>query len=247
VCEAHAMTRIGWLRSVANVYHAFAEHSFLDEIAVARGIDPKDNLLELLGPPRIVTLEELGVPSLPNYGAPLSEHPIDTGRHRRVLERVAELSRWSTRKSAGRSLGIAVHRSFLTYVAVVVSVVKDAEDRIRVDEAWIVADAGIIVNIERVRSQLEGAVVFGLGHALYGAITMKDGATQQSNFHDFRVIRIASAPRAIHVDVIASDGPSCGIGEPGVPPVAPALANAVFALTGTRVRTLPIAGAMRVA
>ncbi len=247
VCEAHAMTRIGWLRSVANIYHAFAAQSFIDEIAAARGKDPKDNLLEILGPPRIVTIEELGVPKLGNYGAPLAIHPIDTARHRRVVERATELSHWSTRKSDGRSLGLAVHRSFLTYVAVVISVVHDAQGLVRVDEAWIVADAGTIVNIERVRSQLEGAVIFALSHALYGAITMRAGATEQSNFRDYRLMRIGAVPRSIHVDVIESDGPPCGVGEPGVPPVAPALANAVFALTSTRVRVLPIASAVRVA
>ena len=133
----------------------------------------------------------------------------------------------------------SAHRSFLAYVAVVVSVKKVGE-RIVVDEAWICADAGIVVNLERVRSQLEGAVVFGLGHAMYGAITMKDGATEQGNFRAFRMMRIAEAPRRIHVDVVTSDAAPAGVGEPGVPPVAPALANAIFAATGVRLRELPI-------
>jgi isoquinoline 1-oxidoreductase beta subunit len=186
-----------------------------------------------------VSAKELGVDEVPNYGRALEEHPIDVARHRAVLERVAEASRWRARRTEGRSLGLAVHRSFLTYVAVVVSVARTAGDRIRVDEAWICADAGTVVNLERVRAQLEGSVVFGLGQALYGEITMKNGATEQGNFRDYRLLRIAEAPRAIHVDVIRSDGPPGGVGEPGVPPVAPALANALFALTGTRVRDLP--------
>ncbi len=246
VCEAKAMTRIGWLRSVANIYHAFAVQTFIDELAHARGMDPLDNLRDVLGPPRLVSLDELGVASLPNYGQPLSEHPIDVARHRRVLDRAAELSRWSTRREDGRALGIAVHRSFLTYVAVVIAV-KQAAAGLRVDEAWIVADPGTTVNIERVRAQFEGAVVFGLSHALFGEITMKDGATVQSNFRDFRVLRIGQTPRAIHVDVIDGDGPSGGVGEPGVPPVAPALTNAIFALTGTRIRALPVVAALPVA
>jgi isoquinoline 1-oxidoreductase beta subunit len=176
----------------------------------------------------------------------LSEHPIDVARHRRVLERAAELSGWRSRKENGRALGIAVHSSFLTYVAVVI-VVTQVSAGLRADEAWIVADAGTTVNIERVRSQLEGAVVFGLSHALFGEITMKDGATVQSNFRDFRLLRIGQVPRAIRVDVIESDGPSGGVGEPGVPPVAPALTNAVFALTGMRVRTLPVVKTVAVA
>ncbi|RYE91629.1 MAG: xanthine dehydrogenase family protein molybdopterin-binding subunit, partial [Myxococcales bacterium] len=244
--EAKAHTRIGWLRSVANIYHAFAVQSFIDEIAVARGVDHREQLLEIIGPPRIVTPKELGVDKVPNYGHTLDEHPIDTARLRRVVERVTELARWSTRQAEGRHLGLAAHRSFVAYVAVVVSVVKDADGRIRVDEAWIVADAGTIINAERVRAQLEGAVVFGLGLAMYGAITMKGGVTEQGNFDGYRLMRLAEAPRKIHTEVIPSEGPPCGVGEPGVPPVAPALANAVFALTGTRVRDLPLVRSVKV-
>ena len=146
----------------------------------------------------------------------------------------------------GRALGLAAHRSFLAYVAVVVSVVKSPDGRIRVDEAWSVADAGQVVNLERVRTQFEGAVVFGLSVGMYGAITMKKGAVEQGNFHDHRLLRIAEAPRKIHVEIVESHGAPCGVGEPGVPPVTPALANALFALTGQRVRDLPIAGSLRV-
>ncbi len=239
-CEAIAHTRIGWLRSVANIYHAFAIQSFIDELAHAKGVDPLVMQREIIGPARIWKTADLGVAKLPNYGQSLDEHPVDTARHHRVLDRVTDLSKWSDRKQTGRSLGLAVHRSFLTYVAVVVSVVKGKGEKIAVDEAWIVADAGTIVNLERVRSQLEGAVLFGLSHALYGEISMKSGATEQSNFRDFRLMRIAEAPRGVHVEVVKSDGPPGGIGEPGVPPVAPALANALFALTGKRVRDLPM-------
>jgi isoquinoline 1-oxidoreductase beta subunit len=238
-CEAIAHTRIGWLRSVANIYHAFAIQSFVDELAHAKGVDPLVMQREIIGPASIWKTADLGVPTLPNYGQSLDEHPVDSARHHRVLERVTELSKWNDRK-IGRFLGLAVHRSFLTYVAVVISVVKTRSEKIAVDEAWIVADAGIIVNLERVRSQLEGAVLFGLSNALYGEISMKAGATEQSNFRDFRLMRIAQAPRTVHIEVVQSDGPPGGIGEPGVPPVAPALANALFALTGKRVRDLPI-------
>ncbi|AKU99426.1 Isoquinoline 1-oxidoreductase beta subunit [Labilithrix luteola] len=238
--EAHAYVRIGWLRSVANIYHAFAVQSFIDELAFARNLDPRDNLLDILGPPRIVGTKELGVDALPNYGQSLDQHPIDVGRYRRVIERVTEQCRWQHRKSDGRYFGLAVHRSFLTYAAVVVSVIRGPGDRIRVDEVWSVADPGVIVNLERVRSQFEGAVIFALSHAFYGEITMKNGATEQGNFRDYRLMRIGEAPKKIHVDIVQSSALSGGVGEPGVPPVAPAAANAIFALTGTRVRDLPI-------
>ncbi|MCE9672827.1 molybdopterin-dependent oxidoreductase [Myxococcus stipitatus] len=239
-CQALAHVRIGWLRSVYNIFHAFSVGSFMDELAHARGMDPRDNLLDVVGPARHMSLTELGVPKLPNYEAPLEKHPVDVGRLRRVIERVTELSRWSEREKDGRALGLAAHRSFLSYVGVVVSMKKDAAGRARVDEAWVVVDAGLIVNADRVRAQMEGSVIFGMSLALHGAITMKGGATQQSNFRDFRLVRIAEAPRRIHVDIVQSDQAPGGVGEPGVPPVAPAIANALFALTGTRVRDLPI-------
>ncbi|MDC0713492.1 molybdopterin-dependent oxidoreductase [Stigmatella sp. ncwal1] len=240
-CEANAHVRIGWLRSVYNIFHAFSVNSFIDEIAHARGEDTRDVLLEMYGPPRVVnTLEALGVKSLRNYGRSLEEHPIDVGRMRNVIERVTQLSRWDERKKDGRSLGLAAHRSFLSYVAVVASVIRGPGGKPAVDEAWLVIDAGTVINPDRARSQMEGSVIFGMSVAMYGAITMKGGAVQQSNFHDYRLMRIGEAPRKIHVDILPSEGLPGGIGEPGVPPVAPAIANALFALTGTRVRELPL-------
>jgi isoquinoline 1-oxidoreductase beta subunit len=237
---APAHIRIGWLRSVCNIQHAFAVGSFLDELAHARGMDPKDNVLDLLGKDRHVTLEELGQKKAPNYGAPLDTYPIDTARFRHCVERVTELSRWSTRAQERRALGLAVHRSFLAYVAVVASVVRDARGKVQVDEAWIVADVGTVVNADRVHAMMEGAVIFGMSLALHGAITTQNGAVQQTNFRDYRMIRMPEAPRVIHVDLVPSDAPPSGVGEPGLPPVAPAIANAVFALTGVRVRDLPL-------
>ncbi len=245
--DATAHTRIGWLRSVANIYHAFAAQSFVDELAAARGTDPRDTLLEILGPGRKVSTAELGIPKLPNYGQPLEEHPVDVARLRHVIDRVSSLSRWDQRKAEGRVLGLAAHRSFLAYVGVAVSLIKDPHSgRIQVDEAWIVGDHGVVVNRERVRAQLEGAVIFGMSLALYGAITMKRGATEQDNFRGYRLVRMAESPRRIHVEIVASDAPPAGVGEPGVPPVAPAIGNALFALTGTRVRALPFVRAVPV-
>ncbi len=243
-CEAPPHVRIGWLRSVHNIHHAFAMASFVDELAHARAKDPKAQWLELIGEPRHVTEAELGVKKVPNYGATLEQYPIDTARLRGVIERVTSLAGWDRRHAdPARGYGLAAHRSFLSYIAVVAAVVRTPGGKIKIDEAWMVIDAGILVNPERVRSQLEGAFLFGTSIALYSQITARDGAIEQSNFRDYKLARIADAPRAIHVDLVESDEPSGGVGEPGVPPVAPAIVNAVFALTGTRHRELPLAKA----
>jgi isoquinoline 1-oxidoreductase subunit beta len=239
-CDAPAHVRIGWLRSVCNVFHAFAVQSFIDEIAHARRADPRDVRLELLGPARKAEPAELGVPKVPNYGAPLDKHPVDVGRLRHVIERVTELSNWNAARKAGRAVGLAAHSSFLTYVAVVAEVSKDARGKVKVDEVWLVADAGTVINPDRVRAQMEGSVVFGMSIALHGAITMRGGAVEQTNFRDYPVVRIPEVPKRIHVELVKSDAPPGGVGEPGVPPVAPAIANAVVALTKTRVRELPL-------
>jgi isoquinoline 1-oxidoreductase beta subunit len=245
-CEAKAHVRIGWLRSVYNIFHAFSVNSFIDELAHARGEDTRDVLLEVLGPPRTLSLAELGIEKLPNYGGSLEKHPVHAGRLRGVIERVTALSRWSERKKEGRALGLAAHRSFLSYTAVVASVVRAPSGKIAVDEAWIVIDAGTVINPDRVKAQMEGSVIFGMTLALHGAVTLKDGTVQQSNFRDIRLVRIGEAPKKIHVEILPSDGPPGGVGEPGVPPVAPAITNAVFALTGTRVRDLPLARTLQV-
>jgi len=239
-CAAKAYARIGWYRSVYNIFHAFAVGSFIDEIAHERGADPRDVLLEVIGPPRILGLAELGVEKLGNYGETLEKHPVDAGRLRRVVERVTESARWSGRKKDGRGFGLAAHRSFVTYTAVVLAVVPDERNKIRVDEAWICMDPGTVVNKDRVRAQMEGAVVMGISNAMFGGITMKNGATEQSNFHDARIARITEVPRKIHLDLLNTETPACGVGEPGVPPVSPALANAVFSLTGRRIREIPL-------
>jgi isoquinoline 1-oxidoreductase beta subunit len=241
ICDATAHTRIGWLRSVYNIFQAFSIGCFVDELAQAKGSDTREVWLELLGPARKMSLSELGVAQLRNYGQPLDKHPVDSGRLRTVIERVTQASGWDDRARQGRALGLAAHRSFLSYTAVVASVVKDATGKLAVDEVWLSFDAGTVVNLDRVRSQMEGAIVFGMSLALFGGITMKNGAIEQDNFRGGgRILRIGETPRRIHIDIIESDAPPGGVGEPGVPPVAPAIANALFALTGKRLRELPL-------
>jgi isoquinoline 1-oxidoreductase beta subunit len=241
--EAKAHVRIGWMRSVCNIQQAFGVQSFIDELATAAGRDPRDMLLRVLGKPRPITPAELGIDEklLTNYGAPLADHPIDIARFQRVIGKVTEMAGWEGARKGGRALGLAAHNSFLSYIAVVAQVSKGARGEIRVDEAWIAADCGTIINLDRVRSQLEGAFLFGQSLVMHGAITTRAGAIQQQNFRDYPLVRMPAAPRRIHVEVIRSEGPPGGVGEPGVPPVAPAIANAVFALTGARLRVLPLA------
>jgi isoquinoline 1-oxidoreductase beta subunit len=231
--------RIGWLRSVANIYHAFAIGSFADELAHAAGADPKDFLLKLIGAPRKVDLKADGSDD-PNYGASLEDYPVDTGRLRHVVEVVAKEAGWGRSLPTGRGLGIAAHRSFLSYVAVVAEVIVDAQGTAHVEEAHIAFDCGTFVNRDTVVAQAQGAVIFALSGALHGKITAKGGAIEQSNFHDYPLARIADAPRNIHVHLVESEAPPAGVGEPGVPPVAPAVANAIFAATGERRRELPL-------
>jgi len=231
--------RIGWLRSVANIYHAFAIGSFADELAHAAGADPKDYLLKLVGAPRRVDLKAEGSDN-PNYGASLQDYPLDTGRLRHVIELVAKEAGWGRKLPKGRGLGIAAHRSFLTYVAVVAEVSVNAQGTPRVEEVHIAFDCGTFVNRDTVVSQAQGAVVFALSGALLGKITAKGGAIEQSNFHDYPLVRITEAPRNIHVHLVESEAAPAGVGEPGVPPVAPAVANAIFAATGERRRELPL-------
>ncbi|HYX31760.1 MAG TPA: molybdopterin cofactor-binding domain-containing protein [Oligoflexus sp.] len=236
-CEAESHVRTGWLRSVYNIFHAFAVNSFIDEIAHARGQDPRETMLEIFGPARTVPLAELGVEQLQNYGASLEKHPVDAGRLRHVVERVTQNAGWANRKNLkNRALGLAAHRSFLSYVGVVAAVTRNDGGTLRVDEAWLVVDAGTIINTDRVRAQMEGSLINGMSHAFYGGVTHKNGAVEQNNFDGVRLIRMGEEPTKIHIEIVKSSGAPGGIGEPGVPPVAPAIANAIFALTGKRIR-----------
>jgi isoquinoline 1-oxidoreductase beta subunit len=243
-CKAPLHTRVGWFRSVYNIFHAFAVGSFIDEIAHARGTDPRDTWLDVIGPARKLSLADLGVAKLSNYGESLDKHPVDAGRLRNVITRVTDLAGWSKRN--GRTLGLAAHRSFVSYTAVVISVVPDPVRVFRIDDAWISMDAGTIVNKDRVHSQMESAVVMGISNALYGGVTMTGGVTDQSNYRDARVARIRDVPHRIHTDLVESTEPPSGVGEPGVPPVGGALANALFALTGKRLREIPLAKALKI-
>ncbi|HXM21854.1 MAG TPA: molybdopterin cofactor-binding domain-containing protein [Terriglobales bacterium] len=235
---AQAHVRIGWLRSVANIYHAFGVQCFTDELAHRANRDPVEYMLDLIGPPR--TLDFTNV-DYPNYGADYKTYPWETGRLRQVIEMVADKSGWAKKKSGkGHAFGFAAHRSFLTYVATVVEVEVSDDGEIRIPRVDTAVDAGLVVNPEATRAQFEGAVVFGTSIVRSGEITAKNGVIQQSNFNDYPVARMNEVPVKTNVYITESAAAPAGVGEPGVPPFVAAFCNAIFAATGKRVRELPL-------
>ena len=204
--------RTGAWRSVAASQHGFFVESFIDELAHAAGRDPVEFRSELL-----------------------EEEP----RHRAVLERAAQMADWGTAPPEGRARGVAVVESFGSIVAQVAEVGLDADGAIRVYRVDAAVDCGFAVNPQQAMAQIQGGVVFGLSAALYHQITVRDGAVEQRNFPDYQMVRLANAPH-VNVEFVDNGGPIGGLGEPGVPPVAPAVANALFVLTGQRLRSLPL-------
>lgn len=232
--------RQGWLRAVCHLFHAFGIHSFVDELAHLNNTNYVDYFLKIIGPDRRADLTKDGVKPW-NNGQSTETFPLDTGRLRRVLERCAEKSGYAKfTNTKNRGIGIAAHRSFLSYVATAVEVEIDAKGNLTIPNVWTVADVGQIVMPDRVRSQFEGAAVFGASLALMGEITADSGRITQSNFHNYPVARLKEAPRKIDVTIVDSKAPHAGVGEPGAPVVAPALTAAIFNATGKRIRDLPI-------
>jgi isoquinoline 1-oxidoreductase beta subunit len=257
-CPAPSHIRVGWMRSVANIYHAFGICSFADELARAAGSDPKDYLLDLIGSGGILDLESEHVErnynnefpeetvTIPFKGSKVFDviagYPPDTRRLRRVVEEVARLSDWDAKRGAlpaGRGLGLAAHRSFLSYVALVLDVSLSDRNELTVNEAFCAIDCGMAVNLDRVRAQVEGGINYGLSMALLGEITVKDGAVEQHNFNDYPVLRIHHAPKKFSIQLVETDFAPTGVGEPPTPVAAPALANAIVAAGGPRIREIP--------
>jgi len=195
----------------------------------------------LIGGPRKLDLKEAGITELWNYGEPYEEFPIDTGRLRNVVELAAANSGWGRQLPKGEALGIAAHRSFVSYVASVVHVKVADDGSISVPEVFTAVDCGFCINPERVRAQMEGAAVMGMTMALYSGLKYAKGRVEQSNFHDYQMARMNRYPENVSTVIVEHpfEVHATGVGEPGLPPFAPALANAIFAATGKRLRSLP--------
>ncbi len=230
-------TRIGWMRSVFNINHAFALNSFIDELARLNKIDSLEYQLAAIGSDREVkALEE---------GAEQKDYPFKTARLKNVLQAVQKSTGWPAPVNTFEGWGVATHRSFLSYVAVATKV-RLEHNQLRILEVHIVLDCGQMVNPDRVHSQMEGAVIFGLSAALFGEITFKNGAIEQSSFDDYYLLRINQSPKIV-VTLISSDEKHTGVGEPGVPPIAASVTNAIVAAGGPRIRELPIKNHVRIA
>lgn len=201
-----------WWRSVGHSHTAFVMETLLDDLARKAGKDTYQYRRTLL-----------------------AKHP----RNQKVLQTAAEKAGWGKPLPKGRGRGIAVHESFGSFVAQVAEVSLDKNGAIKVHRVVCAVDCGRIVNPDTVKAQMESGIIFGLSAALYGAITLKNGRVEQGNYDSYPLVRMADAPK-IEVHIIASNEPPGGVGEPGVPPIAPAVANALFSLSGARVRTLPM-------
>jgi len=204
---------VQWWRSVGSTHTAYSTETFIDELAHAAKKDPVEFRRTLL-----------------------QDHP----RHLGVLNLAAEKSGWGNKLPKGKGRGIAVHESFNTYVAQVAEITLHKDKTFSVDRVVIAVDCGIAVNPDIIRAQMEGGMGYGLSAALTGAITLKEGKIEQSNFHDYQVLRMKQMPKQVEVHIVASDQPPTGVGEPGTPVIAPAVANALFRVTGKRHYTLPL-------
>ena len=237
---APAHCRIGWFRSVSNLPRAFAVQSFVNELAVTAGQDHLEFYLGLLGSDRQINPDDISDGW--NHGESPNLYPVDTGRLANVIKKATKEAGWGKKLPEGRGMGFAVHYSFVSYTATVLEVEVGPGGNLVIHNATMAIDCGTAINPDRVRAQMEGSCVMGIGLATTGEISYKDGVVMQSNFHDYEIPRMPLAPKSISVHIVdPGKGVELGgVGEPGIPPIAPALCNAIYAATGKRIRQLPI-------
>ena len=223
--QAEANVRIGWMRSVVHIHSGFGINSFIDELAFVAKKDPIKFHLDLLGEDRITNGD--------------SAFPFYSKRLKNVLNKTATAAGWGKKLPKNHGLGVAIHYSFYSYVATIVEV-SVLNKKVKVENIWTTIDCGLALNKDNIKNQLEGAAIFGMSIALYGKISMEEGAVAQNNFYDYQMTRMQDAPN-IHINIVdAMKEPPTGVGEPGVPVIAPAICNAIFNATGERVRSLPL-------
>jgi len=208
--------RVGYLRAVSHTMNCFANESFMDELALAAGKDPIQFRMGMLG----------NEPRISN-----------------VLKIVAEKSGWGRKLPKGRALGVAIMEGYGTYMAQVAEV-SVSEGNVKVHKVWVASDQGRMVNPEIVRQQLESGIIYGLSGALYTQNTVANGRVQQSNFNDFTPIRQNQSP-VIDITLVDSSEKPGGVGEPSTSLIGPAVANAIFAATGKRIRSMPLAQGLK--
>lgn len=240
--KALAHTRIGWFRSVSNLPRAWAIGSFVGELAHDQGKDQRTMWLDLIGAPRTVDTVVEGYPEdFWDYGEPYAEFPIMTGKLINVLNIAADAIGYGKSLPEGEGIGLAVHRSFVSYVAVATRI-KIIDGKVTIPEMHMAIDCGYAANPERIESQMQGAAVMGMTVAQHSGITFENGAVEQSNFYDYDVTRSTNFPKDVKVHIVPHgfDAHATGVGEPGLPPVAPSIANAIFEAQGKRIRHIPM-------
>ncbi|SFB96464.1 xanthine dehydrogenase family protein molybdopterin-binding subunit [Pseudoalteromonas denitrificans] len=239
-CEKHSVesyVRPGWVRSVACINNGFALGSFVDELAVKAKKTPRQMWLNLIGNDRQIDPTKEGF-KYSNYNLDPKEHPLDTKRIKHLINLISDKANVEEELPNNQGWGISFLRSFGTFVAAA-SKVEVKNNKVKVLEMHTAVDCGIVVTPDRVKAQMEGAMIFGLSIALMGEISVKEGQVEQGNFHDYPVARMNQIPK-LFVHLVKSDAPPGGIGEPGVPPVAPSITNAIYHASKIRIRDLPV-------
>lgn len=238
---ALAHTRIGWFRVVSNIPRAWAQQTFLSDVASELGRDELEYMLDVMGEDRTIDIKAENYPDdFWDYGEVYDEYPMEVGRQKNVLRMAAEKAGYGQSLPDGEGIGLASHRCFVTYIAAAARV-KVVDGVIRVPQIDIAVDAGFVAMPERVESQMQGAAVMGMTAAMYSAVTFENGAPVQENYDTYRMVRADNFPEKVNVHIVEHPFSvhAAGCGEPGVAPIAPAIGNAVFHATGKRFRDMP--------